>query len=101
MKNVELLPISDYAPLYGRFNITENRTKAFLELSPLQFTAGNLRVRISVFDTPPGQPAKELIVLSERRWRITHLSCKFGQITKEHLRREVPDPSVLSVSIQN
>jgi hypothetical protein len=101
MKNVELLPVSGYAPLYGRFDIRENGTTALFELDPQAFTPGDLHARISVFDAPPGQPAKELIVLSERKWRITHLSCKFGQLTEENLRREVPDPSVLSMPIQN
>jgi hypothetical protein len=101
MKNVELLPVSGYAPLYGRFDIREDGITASFELDPQKFTPGDLHARISVFDAPPGQPAKELVVMQEGKWRITHLSCKFGQLTEENLRREVPDPSVLSMPIQD
>lgn len=99
MKNVELSPPAGHTPIYGRFDISENGTVAHFEFSPWNFTEGELRVRISAFDALPGQPARELIAMSERRWKIVHRNCKFT--TNEELERELSVPLPPSMPIQN
>ncbi|WP_192805229.1 hypothetical protein [Noviherbaspirillum aerium] len=72
IKNVELLPPAGYTPIYGSFTVSDDGRVARLQFDPRKFPNGDLKVRISVFDAPAGQPANEIIVMPERTWRIAN-----------------------------
>lgn len=72
IKNVELLPPEGFAPKYGSFTVAVDERVARLQFDPRKFPNGDLRVRISAFDAPAGQPATEVIAMPERTWRIAN-----------------------------
>lgn len=73
MANVELLPASGYAPKRGVFNITGDKTRAWLDLDTTTLPNGPLDVRISAFNVAAGQPgATEVTAMSARTWNISN-----------------------------
>ena len=75
MANVELLPASGYLPRRGVFNITGDRTFAWLDLDTTQLPNGPLSVRISAFNVAAGQPgATEITAMPARTWNISNTS---------------------------
>ena len=73
MQNVELLPASGYTPRLGVFNITGDRTIAWLDLDTTKLPNGPLNVRISAFNVPAGQPgAAEIVAMPARTWNISN-----------------------------
>lgn len=74
MENVELLPAQGYAPKLGVFNITGDKTLAWLDLDTTALPNGPLNVRISAFDVPPGQAGQEIIVMPALTWQIANTS---------------------------
>lgn len=75
MANVELLPANGYLPRLGVFNITGDKTVAWLDLDTTRLPNGPLSVRISAFDVPAGQPgAREIVTMPARTWNISNAS---------------------------
>lgn len=73
MRNVELLPASGYLPRLGVFNITGDRTVAWLDLDTTKLPNGPINVRASAFDVPPGQAgAREIVAMPARTWNISN-----------------------------
>jgi hypothetical protein len=73
MRNVELLPASGYLPRFGVFNITGDRTIAWLDLDTTKLPNGPLNVRISAFNVPAGQSgALEIVAMPARIWNISN-----------------------------
>jgi hypothetical protein len=73
LANVELLPASGYLPRYGVFNITADKTVAWLDLDTSRLPNGPLAVRVSAFDKAAGQPgAREIVAMSARTWNINN-----------------------------
>lgn len=73
MKNIELLPATGYAPLYGRFRVTNDGHFGYLELNTRVLPNGPLTLRVSAFDTPPHQEgAHEIIAMPARMWRVAN-----------------------------
>jgi hypothetical protein len=73
MANVELLPSAGYAPKRGIFNITGDRTIAWLDLDTTTLPNGPLDVRISAFNLPAGQAgATEIVAMPARSWNIAN-----------------------------
>lgn len=71
MENVELLPASGYEPKYGIFNISEDKSIAWLDLDTARLPNGPIEVRVSAFDVPAGRPgAQEIIAMPARTWSI-------------------------------
>lgn len=71
LANVELLPAKGYLPSYGQFNISPDRTRAWLDFDPRSLPDGNREVRISAFNVTAGQPgAREIVAMTPRRWRF-------------------------------
>lgn len=69
--NVELLPASGYAPRLGVFNVTADRTYAWLDFDTRALPNGPLDARISAFNVAAGQPgAVEIVAMDPRRWNI-------------------------------
>jgi len=75
MANVELLPANGYLPRLGVFNISGDKTLAWLDLDTTKLSNGPLDVRVSAFNVPAGQPnATEIIAMSARTWNINNAS---------------------------
>lgn len=73
MRNVELLPSSSYAPKFGIFNITRDKTIAWLDLDTTKLPNGPISVRVSAFDLTAGQPgAREIVAMPARIWTINN-----------------------------
>lgn len=75
MANVELLPASGYSPRLGVFNISGDKTRAWMDLDTTALPNGPLSVRISAFNVAAGQPgATEIIAMPARTWNISNTS---------------------------
>lgn len=71
MANVELLPATGYTPRLGVFNVSTDRTYAWLDFDTRSVPDGSIDVRISAFNVPAGQPdAIEVVPMPARRWQI-------------------------------
>lgn len=71
--NAELLPAQGYAPRLGSFNVSADRTVAWLDLDTRAVPDGVRDMRISVFSVTEGQPdAQELVVMPARRWTFSN-----------------------------
>ncbi|MDF3037140.1 MAG: hypothetical protein K0S28_2414 [Paucimonas sp.] len=69
LANVELLPATGYSPRLGVFNVSADRTVAWLDFDTRSLPDGIRDVRISAFSAFPGQPnATELVAMQARRW---------------------------------
>lgn len=67
--NAELLPASGYAPRLGQFNVSADKTFAWLDLDTRSLPDGMNEVRVSAFNVTDGQPnAREIIAMPPRRW---------------------------------
>jgi hypothetical protein len=73
LRNVELLPASGYLPRYGVFNISGDRTFAWLDFDSTQLPNGVLDARISAFNQGPGEAgAMEIVAMPARQWTLQH-----------------------------
>jgi hypothetical protein len=73
IENVELLPASGYTPRLAVFNISADKTRAWLDFDTRSWPNGPLEVRISAFSVPAGQPnATEIVAMPVRRWELRH-----------------------------
>jgi hypothetical protein len=73
MANVELLPASGYTPRLGVFNLSGDKTRAWMDLDTTALPNGPLNVRISAFNVAAGQPgATEVIAMPPRTWNISN-----------------------------
>lgn len=82
MRNVELLPASGYQPKLGVFNITGDRTIAWLDLDTTKLPNGPLNVRVSAFNGPSGQPgATEIVAMPARTWNINNAAPPSGSFS--------------------
>lgn len=73
LQNVELLPVAGYTPILGVFNVSADRTFAWLDFDTTTQPNGLLTARISAFDVPAGQPgAREIIAMPVRQWVLRH-----------------------------
>lgn len=73
MANVELLPGTGYLPRYGVFNITGDRTVAWMDLDTTRLPNGPITMRVSAFDVAAGQPnAREIVAMPARTWNINN-----------------------------
>jgi hypothetical protein len=69
--NAELLPAVGYAPRLGVFNVSADKTMAWLDLDSRSLPDGARDVRISVFNVTEGQPgAVEIVAMPARRWEL-------------------------------
>ena len=81
LQNVELLPATGYTPRLGVFNISDNRTIAWLDLDTRLLSTPTATVRISAFNAPAGQPASEIVAMSPRTWNISNPPSPIGGFT--------------------
>lgn len=73
IENAELLPASAYSPRLGVFNISADKTFAWLDFDTSTLPNGILAARISAFNAPAGQSnAREIIAMPARQWELRH-----------------------------
>lgn len=73
LENVELLPPSGYAPRYGVFQLSNDKTHAWLDLDTTKLPNGPIAVRAAAFNKPAGQPdAVELTAMPPRTWVVNN-----------------------------
>jgi hypothetical protein len=98
MKNVELFPtdilLATPSAIPGHLNMftmLENGTLARLWIDARNQLDGVLRVRVSAFDAPVGQPAQEIVVMPERGWIVDNTTpgCNAPTNPTEALERAV------------
>lgn len=71
--NAELLPPSGYASRHGQFNISPDKTYAWLDFDTRALPDGPAELRISAFNVTPGQAdAREIVVMPARRWNFSN-----------------------------
>lgn len=69
--NAELLPVSGYTPVLGKFNVSADRTLAWLDFDSRSLPDGVRDVRISAYSVTDGQPnGAEIVAMPSRRWEI-------------------------------
>lgn len=73
--NVELLPATGYAPMYGRFTIAPDHTSATLQFDTAALPDGDIQFRIAAFDALAGDPnAHEVTAMGARTWTLLNYS---------------------------
>lgn len=71
LTNVELLPATGYTPKLGVFNVSSDRTYAWLDLDTKTQVDGMKNVRISAFSDTAGQSsATEVVAMPARQWNF-------------------------------
>jgi hypothetical protein len=71
--NAELLPGSGYIPKYGIFTVSMDHTHAVLDWDTRKWPNGPVRLRISAFNKPGGDPdASEIVAMQPRTWVINN-----------------------------
>lgn len=73
MVNAELLGPDGYAPKYATFYCAKHPNPGKIcsvNFDTTQFANGPYVMRISVFDAPAGQPAREIVVMPPRQWYV-------------------------------
>ncbi|HEY4542471.1 MAG TPA: hypothetical protein VIG66_08890, partial [Noviherbaspirillum sp.] len=71
LENVELLPASGYTPRLGQFQISSDKTFAWLDFDTKSLPNGLHELRVSAFNVPAGQPgAVEAIAMPVRQWDV-------------------------------
>lgn len=70
IENVELLPPSSYTPVIARFNVSADKTFAWLDIDTTTMPNGIMASRIVAFSTPPGQGGSEATVMPARTWNL-------------------------------
>ncbi|MFC7515263.1 DUF4214 domain-containing protein [Herbaspirillum sp. GCM10030257] len=70
IENVELLPPSSYTPVIARFNVSADKTFAWLDVDTTTMPNGIMVARIVAFSAPPGQGGSETTVMPARTWNL-------------------------------
>lgn len=73
IRNAELLPATGYAPVYVRFTVASDGTRATADFDTRALPDGAVTLRISAFNTAPGEPgASEIVAMSSRTWIVSN-----------------------------
>lgn len=71
--NAELLPATGYEPRYGQFNVSADKTHAWLDLDTRSIPDGVSELRVSAFNVTEGQAnASEIVAMPPRRWNFSN-----------------------------
>lgn len=69
--NAELLPATGYLPRYGQFNVSADKTYAWLDFDTRAIPDGMKDVRISAYNVTEGQAnAQEIVAMPARQWNF-------------------------------
>ncbi len=109
--NAELLPATGYTPTLGVFNVSADRTMAWLDFDSRSVPDGVSNLRISAFNVTAGQPgAAEIIAMPARRWSLQNgatpdftanvtLAPMHGEIVSGRTRLEVRGRGMKNVEL--
>jgi len=76
--NAELLPATGYTPRLATFNVSADRTMAWVDLDTRSLPDGVRDVRISAYNVTEGQAgASEIVAMPARRWTVANGSGPF------------------------
>ena len=71
--NAELLPATGYTPRLATFNVSADRTMAWVDLDTRSLPDGVRDVRISAYNVTEGQAgASEIVAMPARRWTVAN-----------------------------
>lgn len=70
LQNVELLPADGHAPRLGAFQISSDRTLAWLDFDSRVLPNGTLLARIVAFNTPAGASGAQIVAMDVRSWQL-------------------------------
>ena len=113
--NAELLPASGYKPRLGVFNVSADRTRAWLDFDTRSLPDGAQDVRVSAFNVTEGQPgAMEVIAMPPRQWNVVNgntgaspftaaltISPVNGEILRGTIRLEMRGTGIKYVELQS
>ncbi len=75
--NAELLPATGYAPKFGQFNVSEDKTFAWLDLDSRTIPDGVNNVRVSAYNVTEKQSgAQEIVAMPARSWTFRNDASK-------------------------
>jgi hypothetical protein len=108
--NAELLPATGYAPRLARFNVSSDRTMAWVDLDTRTLPDGVRDVRISAFNVMEGQAgASEAVAMPARRWTVSNgtgpytatvtMAPVHGEIVSGRVRLEVRGSGMKNVEL--
>lgn len=95
--NAELLPATGYTPRLAAFNVSADRTMAWVDLDTRTLPDGVRDVRISAYNVTEGQAgASEIIAMPARRWTVSNGTGPFtATVTMAPLNGEIVSGRVL------
>lgn len=113
--NAELLPASGYTPRLGVFNVSADRTRAWLDFDTRSLPDGVQNVRVSAFNTTQGQPgATEIIAMPPRQWTVANgkagtapftaaltVAPPYGELLSGYVRLELRGNGLKNVELQS
>lgn len=71
--NAELLPAVGYAPKFGQFNVSADKTFAWLDLDSRAIPDGIKRLRVSAYNVTEKQGgAREIVAMPARSWNFSN-----------------------------
>ncbi|WP_019140963.1 hypothetical protein [Noviherbaspirillum massiliense] len=71
IENVEMLPATGYTPILATFNVSADKTMAWLDFDTRSLPNGTLQVRISAFNrSAGGSGGIEISAMTTRKWLI-------------------------------
>lgn len=89
--NAELLPATGYTPRLATFNVSADRTIAWLDFDTRSLQDGARNVRISAFNMTEGQiGAREIVAMPARQWTLSNgMGAFVASVTMAPLNGEV------------
>jgi len=108
--NAELLPATGYTPRLATFNVSADRTMAWVDLDTRTLPDGARDVRISAYNVMEGQAgATEIIAMPARRWTVSNGTGAFqaavtmapvnGEVVSGRVRLEVRGRGMRNVEL--
>lgn len=108
--NAELLPATGYTPRLATFNVSADRTMAWVDLDTRTLQDGVRDLRISAYNVTEGQAgATEIIAMLARRWTVSNGTGPFlasvtmapvnGEIVSGRVRLEVRGSGMMNVEL--
>ena len=113
--NAELLPASGYAPRLGVFNVSADRTRAWLDFDTRSLPNGVKDVRVSAFNVTEGQPGSmEVIAMPPRQWNVANgtagtapftasltMAPPYGELLSGYVRLELRGNGIKNAELQS
>ena len=113
--NAELLPASGYTPRLGVFNVSADRTRAWLDFDTRSLPDGVRDVRVSAYNVTAGQPrSREVIAMPPRQWNVANgkagtapftaaltMSPPYGELLSGYVRLELRGNGIKNAELRS